>query len=93
MTRPRCAVCGHRSGWRPVPDETTILKFRHLLKSTAWPSDFAEVNASEGARNEVAHGHDRRCHHHQRADLDKNKLEQRDPDMRRRRRATSGISA
>ena len=59
-------------GREPVPDETTVRRFRHLLEehdlglaacstrcSGIWPQ-----------RTETGHRHDCRCHHHQCAILD-----------------------
>ena len=56
----------------PVPDATTLLKFRRLLEDhDLTRAVFDEINAHLArARAADARGHDRRCHDHRRAVLD-----------------------
>ena len=56
----------------PIPDETTILHFRHLLeRHQLGTALFATINAHlAGAGAAGARGHDRGLHDHQRAVLD-----------------------
>ena len=53
----------------PIPDETTILHFRHLGASSAGTSVFAtsHYDAPRAARSAGARGHNRGLHDHQRA--------------------------
>lgn len=60
-------------GREPVPDETAICKFRHLLgRHEPRSALFAQVHAcvSRAARTEAVAGHDRRRDHHPRAEFD-----------------------
>jgi hypothetical protein len=54
-------------GREPVPDETTVCRFRHLLEA----HDLGRAAVRRGAAafggqgSKGCHRHDRRCHHHQ----------------------------
>ena len=79
----------------PVPDATTLLKFRHWLERHDLTRALFDDSRSDagGARAVDAPGHDRRCHDHRRAALDQEQ-ERRAATRRctRPRRATSGTS-
>ena len=82
-------------GQEPVPDETTVCKFRHLLEEHGLGGEMLEtVNLhlqSQGVR--ITTGHDRRRDHHSCAQFDQEpRAEARSRRCTRRRRATSGTS-
>ena len=82
-------------GREPVPDETTVCKFRHLLERHDLGRQlFEQVHEHlEAQRPEGGHRHDRRCDDHQCAELDQERGQgARSRDASDRRRATSGIS-
>jgi hypothetical protein len=65
--------CGIDLGRAPVPDETTILNFRHLLEAKDLCGAMLEVvnhylSVLEGVAHR--HRHDRGCHDHRRAEFD-----------------------
>ena len=89
------AFCGLELGRDAIPDETTILNFRHLLeRHDLTKAIFEGVAEHLAAKGELLRGG---------TIVDatliaaspstKNKEQQRDPEMRLRRRATSGTSA
>ena len=59
-------------GEMPVPDESTVLRFRHLPRSTWAREETVPAGAClPGApRHQGGHRHDCRCHDHQRSALD-----------------------
>ena len=79
----------------PLPDETTILNFRHLLEEHGLGTGlFEEINRhleSQGLR--LSGGDDSRCEHHRGTVVDE-ESEVRSATLRctRRRRVTSGTS-
>jgi hypothetical protein len=56
----------------PIPDETTILNFRHLLEANELADDILKAGQrAPGAQGSAAQARQhRRCHHHRRAELD-----------------------
>ena len=66
-----------------IPDETTILNFRHLLERHGLTEAiFAEVNAHLADKGDhAALGHAGRCDDHRRAVLDQEQGGPRDPEM------------
>src|SRR5689334_6480377 len=59
-------------GREPVPDETTVCRFRHLLEAHDLGTAAVRRGATAlgGPGNEGGHRHDRRCDHHQCAVVD-----------------------
>jgi IS5 family transposase len=80
-------------GREPVPDETTVCRFRHLLEAHDLGRQlFDEVQRHLGGQgNEVGHRHDRRRDDHQRAVLHQERRRGAIPRCPRPGRATSGI--
>ena len=72
----------------PIPDETTILNFRHLLeRHQLGTALFATINAQpRRARSAGERGHDRGLHDHQRAVIDEEPERARDPEMHQTRK-------
>ena len=70
-------------GCEPVPDETTVCKFRHLLEEHGTggtdPGDGEPAPASAGGANH--HRHDRGRDHPARPDFDQEPAAARDPEM------------
>ena len=80
----------------PVPDATTLLKFRRLLEEHDLTQGAVRggQRAPGRARAADARGHDRGRHHHRRAELDQEQGQgSATPRCTRPRRATSGTSA
>ena len=68
-------------GSEPVPDETTVMRFRHLLeKHKLGERIFEHWSGAPGARAAAVQGHDRGCDDHRGAEFDEE----------RRRQARSG---
>ena len=70
-------------GSEPVPDETTVCKFRHLLEKHSLGGAILEaVNVHLGEPwDEDQHRHHRGCDDHSRADVDQERERERDPEM------------
>ena len=70
-TSSRCAVL-RESSWRAaIPDESTILRFRHLLEASAGRTALCRRALEPGEAAPVAQGwHDRRCDDHCRPAFD-----------------------
>ncbi len=81
--RVHAAVCWHRSGNEPVPDETTICKFRHLLEAHGLGDDLQGGQRPPGVeRTEALRVDHNGRHHYQRPSSRKNREKKRDPEMR-----------
>ena len=82
-------------GREPVPDETTVCRFRHLLEAHDLGRRlFDEVQRHLAEkRAQGGHRHDRRCDDHQCAVFDQEATRRAIPRCIRPRRATSGTSA
>jgi len=81
-------------GREPVPDETTVCRFRHLLEAHDRPAAVRRGAATPGSEGtEGGDWHDRRCDNHQ-CDRPQPRMPRRRaiPRCARPRRATSGIS-
>ena len=65
------AFVGIDLGREPVPDETTVMRFRHLLEEHELGEQiFEEVGHVLKQRAAAVQGHHRRRHHHRRAQFD-----------------------
>ena len=90
------AFCGLELGRDAIPDETTILNFRHLLeRHDLTKAIFAAVAEHlEAKRRTAARRHDRGCDADRGLAVDEEQARASAiPRCARRRRATSGISA
>ena len=81
-------------GREPVPDETTILNFRHLLeRHNLGNALFDRVNEHlDITRDEGGRRHYCRCHHHRGAELDQEPAKARTRRCTRPAKASNGIS-
>ena len=89
MTHVPCVdFVGIDLGREPVPDETTICKFRHLMEKYNLGDElFQIVNIYlERERHEGVASNDSRCHDHQCTEFDQNKDKKRDPEMHQTRK-------
>ena len=81
-----------RAGWSlgqdEVPDETTILRFRHLLEQHGLTEKiFEEINGHAGRAAAVAaSGNDRGRDDHRGPELDEERSGSRDPEMKQTRK-------
>lgn len=89
------ALFGHDLGREPVPDETTIRKFRHLLEAHRLGDDlFARIREDFSAQGfQVSRGTIVDATIIAAPSSTKNRQKERDPEMHQTKKGTSGISA
>ncbi|MEZ5559160.1 MAG: transposase [Pseudomonadales bacterium] len=91
--RSRCdSFAGIELAEDKIPDESTILRFRHLPTAVRPRRSSTRCSLLEEQHLLVKSGDHRRCHGHCRATFDENAKQARDPEMRPGKKGKSGIS-
>ena len=77
-----------------IPDESTILRFRHLLEQHKLTEAIFEAGEGPAGEHRLAAsgGDDRGCDDHRRAALDEERDGERDPEMKQTRKGKTGTS-